>query len=115
MIALLIHSAVVCLGIQTEYVDCIELNHQHDDKGCYTFSQVIAWDYDRASQKRVVRSWEIVDKVAPRTADGTTRYISDTMRIHSRTFRESWTQIDPEREEGKRNLDRIPLAKRGGK
>lgn len=54
MIALLLHSAVVCLGIQTEYVDCIELNHQHDDKGCYVFSQVIAWEFvPETKQKHV--------------------------------------------------------------
>jgi hypothetical protein len=115
MIALLIHSAVVCLGIQTEYVDCIELNHQHDDKGCYVFSQVIAWEFVPETKQKHVRAWELVKHQLPRTSDGITRYQSESMRIHSRIFRESWTQIDPERADLLRGRDRYSLAVRATK
>jgi hypothetical protein len=115
-VILLLFAALTQLGtVPSEYVDLIEVNHQHDDCGNYTFTQIIAWDFARDTQKPHVRGWELVRNFMPQTANGVVRYESETMRIHSKTLRESWTQIDPERREGMRNADRYSLAKRGGK
>jgi hypothetical protein len=94
-----------------EHVDLIELNHKFDERGCHTFSQVIFWERSVANGKYRVRDWVIVDDreslcSVPVKEGGI--YVSTFIRngifysVRSPLFRESWTQTDPEIEDGKR-------------
>lgn len=114
MIALLIASSVV-IGRVSEHVDCIELNHYYDATGKLVYDQVIAWERSRETGKLNVRSWRMCENDYPLKVNGLYRFSKGDVLIHSRIFRESWTQQDPERENGKRHTERIELVKDGAK
>jgi hypothetical protein len=109
-----------------EPVDAIELNHSFDERGRLIYDQVIFWERTPATGRFQVRAWCLVDdsQVAHRRPlrNDNGLYECDvvdtnerlTRRIVSRLFRESWTQIDPEREDKKRHPEslRIELVKR---
>lgn len=111
-----------------ESVDLIELNHMYDAKGALIFDQVIF--YERMPETGIfrVRSWCLAeDSLAmnrrPERNYMTGRYQvywfdTDQMihrKVSSELYRETWTQVDPERidgrlYEGKRV--RVPLSER---
>jgi len=109
-----------------EHVDAIELNHSFDARGKLVYDQLIFWERTPTTGRFQVRAWCLVDD-----RDGINRrpirndnglYECDvvdknerlTRRIVSRLFRESWSQVDPEREDKKRHPEslRIELVKR---
>lgn len=98
--------------------DLIELNHMHDRECKPTFSQVIFWHWDAETNRYDVRAWRIADVECelPRVSY-TSKSVSVSwfdrefsMRriIVANHYRESWSQIDPERD----NLQLIPERER---
>ena len=111
----------------TEHVSCIELNYFHDTKGNLAFTQVILWEITPTTGKFQVRAWCMVnDREAsnrrPVKNEQTGIYQVDwydagqktQRKITSRLYRESWTVVDPERDDLKRhpNDSRISLSHR---
>lgn len=92
-----------------ESVDVIELNHFCDKRGFPVYDQVIFYLLDE-DKRLQVRAWCIAeDGRAPVRNHQTDIYTvrwKDTDRgvertVTSRIYRESWSQIDPERENKK--------------
>lgn len=90
--------------------DLIELNHFYDAKGAYIYDQVIFWKLDVPTGKFHVSSWCLADRnmvydIPEKTASGwIVRHLNQKgkrINIKAPMFRESWTQIDPEREDKK--------------
>lgn len=105
-----------------ESVDLIELNHFYSQCGKHTFTQVIFWDIDPATRKLHVRGYRLVnteDDLPIRNelnGEYETRFIrlyrdqqSVAWKIRSNMFRESWSQIDPERDDFRTWPDRTML------
>ena len=109
-----------------EHVDAIELNHFFDQRGHLVYDQVIFYERNPANGRFQVRAWVLSDdsQVAHRRPEKKDNGLYEcfavdsnerlTRRIVSRVFRESWSQIDPEREDKKRHPEslRIELVKR---
>ena len=103
-----------------ESVDCIELNHFHDQKGKLVYDQVIFYERAPETGRFRVRAWclvedrEVLDR-RPVKNEETGVYRVDWFdsdkrvkrKITSRMFRESWTQLDPERENKKVHDERL--------
>lgn len=92
-----------------EHCDLLELNHHYDQRGCHVYDQLIIWTRNPANGRFEVRAWTLCDvqgKYPIKGASGIYRVnwsdSGKTRDIVSRQFRESWTQIDPEREDQKR-------------
>ena len=116
-------SSSVC----TEEVDLIELNHFHDCLGRHVYDQVIFYEWSDELQRYHVRAWCLVEDREPVSRRPTRSYTDNryyvrwqdrdqnlNRRISSQHYRESWTQIDPERA-NKKLLDerlRTSLVKR---
>ena len=109
-----------------EHVDAIELNHFFDQRGHLVYDQVVFFERTPTTGRFQVRAWCLVDDRETLNrrplkndnglyecfaVDSNERL---TRRIVSRVFRESWTQVDPEREDKKRHPEslRIELVKR---
>ena len=84
--------------------DVIELNHFYDDAGRHVFDQVIFYTWDGSRHQvldwRLVKSPSYLPQRSARGAwqclfvDGSSR---DVLRqVTGRSFRETWTQFDPE-------------------
>jgi hypothetical protein len=103
----------------TDHVDLIELNHHYDACGNHSFDQLIFWEIDPATERFWVRAWKMQNDVDahPLEANGIYQIRitnnGSTTLVQSRMFRESWTQIDPERANKRLHPegDRIELAK----
>lgn len=105
----------------TRHVDLLELNHKYDDHGKHVYSQVIAWRKDPAKGTYAVAEWKLVEyresvpSVPKQTSSGRYRVYwpgefgeSRLRFVESAKFRESWTMLDPERE----NLKQLPQHER---
>jgi hypothetical protein len=106
---------------RSEQADLLELNHHYDLQGCHVYDQLIVWRQNPSTLRFEVRSWTLCDtqgKYPVRSASGVYRVTwldSGTPReVVSRRFRESWTQVDPEREDQRRLHvdDRIRLIEK---
>ncbi len=111
----------------TEQVDLIELNHFHDCLGRHVYDQVIFYEWSEEHLQYHVRAWCLVEDRELENRRPVKSYSDDRyhVRWHDRDqnlnrcitslhFRESWTQIDPERA-NKKLLDerqRTALIKR---
>jgi hypothetical protein len=127
VLALILSIPLKLAGVAVESVDCIELNHFHDKRGCHVYDQVIFYERCVETGRLQVRSWCLVEdrehlnrRPVKNELTGVYRvewYDSDkrmSRTITSRLFRESWTQVDPERE-NKKFLDerlRVSLVSR---
>jgi hypothetical protein len=116
-------ASTVCI----EEVDLIELNHFHDCLGRHVYDQVIFYEWSAEMQRYHVRAWCLVEDREPVSRRPTRSYSDNryhvrwydrdqnlSRRISSQHYRESWTQIDPERA-NKKLLDerlRTSLVKR---
>lgn len=107
----------------TEHVDCIELNHFCDSRGKLVFEQVIFWDRVPETGKFHVRAWCMTDdretsNRRPVKNEQTGLYQVEWFdtdqrlrrKITSRIYRESWTQVDPEREDQSVHSERTRIA-----
>lgn len=124
---LLIALLSIPLNLTThEHVDAIELNHFFDQRGHLVYDQVVFFERTPTTGRFQVRAWCLVDdrEALNRRPEKNDNGLYEcfmvdsnerlTRRIVSRVFRESWTQIDPEREDKKRHAEslRIELVKR---
>jgi hypothetical protein len=96
--------------VVTDKVDLIELNHFYDDNGALVFDQVIFWDWHpfvpgREGGEFVVRAWRLSKLERPMATvrdwrrGGYTLIFLDggvIRKIRAPSFRETWTQYDPE-------------------
>lgn len=114
----------------TEHVDLIELNHFYDRAGRPVYDQVIFYERAPETGRFQIRAWCLVEdrellNRRPVKNEETGIYQVDWFdtdqrlrrKITSRLYRESWTQVDPERV-NKRVHDerlRISLIKRSGR
>lgn len=97
--------------VLVDRVGLIELNHLYDLRGHYTFSQLIFWEFDPATRRKHVRAWTLLEPTPSNKwpiKNIETGVIESTWvdgrirrRVHSMSFRESWTQDDPERADKK--------------
>jgi hypothetical protein len=88
----------------SEHVDMIELNHYFDNRGQHVFDQVIFWRVDASTRRYQVRGWKICNSqndYPTRNANGLASiwlgFDHAALKVRSKQFRESWTQVDPER------------------
>ena len=106
-----------------EYVDAIELSHFYDDKGRLVYDQVIFYERTPTTGKFQVRAWCLVEdreylNRRPVKNESTGIYQVDwydtdkkiRRKLTSRIFRESWSQIDPERADKKVHDERRRIA-----
>lgn len=90
--------------VNREAVDLIELNHFYNEHGKLVFDQVIFYDWSADDTRFHVRDWLLVKTVnhvpvrdfchdcyTVMWQDG-----EQLRRIESKSFRETWTQYDPE-------------------
>lgn len=105
--------------VAKQQVDLIELNHFIDQEGREVFRQVLFYDWSPRHRRYIVRAWRLVknESLIPRRRwsppgyecvwhdDGMLRHIT------ARSYRETWTQHDPERANRLvvAEEDRIPL------
>ena len=90
--------------VARETVDLIELNHFYDEQGRLVFDQVIFYDWSLEDARYMVRAWRLVKNPAQLPVrdwkDGGYAAVwqdGELLRhVHSRAFRETWTQYDPE-------------------
>ena len=80
------------------YAELVEINHYWEASG-EKFCQVIAWDWDpqykrwHAQQWAMVEEWrQVGNKIVVRCKG------EPTVEIRCKFVRESWTEVDPERE-----------------
>ncbi len=111
----------------SEEVDLIELNHFHDCLGRHVYDQVIFYEWSSEFQRYHVRAWCLVEDRETVSRRPTRSYTDNRYyvrwhdrdqnlhrHISSKLYRESWTQVDPERA-NKKMLDerlRTSLVKR---
>jgi hypothetical protein len=108
-------------------VDLIELNHFHDCTGKHVYDQVIFYEWSIEALAYRVRAWVLVDENDVISRRPVRYYETEMYRVRwhdrdqnivrcisSRHFRESWTQIDPERANKKifDERQRVCLTKR---
>ena len=106
-----------------EYVDLIELNHFFDQKGGLVYDQVIFYERAPETGRFQVRAWCLVEdreylNRRPTKNIQTELYQVDwydsdqrlLRKITSRLYRESWTQIDPERANKKLHDERTRIS-----
>ncbi len=106
-----------------EYVDLIELNHFYDQKGGLVYDQVIFYEMAPETGRFQVRAWCLVEdreclNRRPTKNHQTELYQVDwydtdqrlLRKITSRLYRESWTQIDPERADKKMHDERSRIS-----
>jgi len=119
----LIASGERSIDIVTETVDLIELNHVYDPKGHLIFDQVVFYERNPKTGRFQVRGWCMVEdndviNRRPVRNHSNGLYLVDWLdkdcnvhrRITSRTYRESWTQDDVEREDKKVHPERLRIG-----
>ena len=113
-------------SIKEECVDCIEMNHFYDHRGRLVFDQVIFYERTPTTGRFRVKAWCLANDEQPnrRPVKNETSelyqvdWFDTDKRMHrkitSRLYRESWSQIDPERENKRVHPEglRIGLVKR---
>lgn len=114
--------AAICLLPSDETVqdrcDAIEINHCYDDEGRLLHTQVIFWDYDEQAPNQRVAAWRLVKNPACRpirnqnTGEWELLWSDEDglRRVTARSFRETWTQHDPEMT----SRDEFPKSQRRG-
>jgi len=107
MLLCLILGMTIMDGIVRDDCDIIEKNFYHNEHGDLVFIQMIFWEWSQANQRHEVRDWTMFENVRfidrPRVGRTVVHFHchkeNRTRIITSRTYRESWTQNDPERED----------------
>jgi hypothetical protein len=110
-------------GVAEEYVDLIELNHFYDHHGRHVYDQVIFYEQAPETGRFLVRAWclvedrEALNRRPVKNVETQMVYVDwydndhRTLRkLSSHLYRESWTQIDPERANKKVYDERLRTA-----
>lgn len=87
-----------------DQVDLIEVNHFYDDEGRLVFDQAIFYDWCGVATRYQVRAWRLVKHPSQLPQRDWQRggYVTvwrdgDLLRrVHAASYRETWTQHDPE-------------------
>ncbi len=103
--------------VASDSVDLIEVNHFYDEHGRLVFDQVIFYDWCTSENRYQVRAWRLLKKPSqiPHRNLNTGEYLTtwhdgDVLRrVRASSFRESWTQYDPEL----REREYLPKDRRG--
>ena len=105
--------------VASQKVDLIELNHFIDQDGREVFRQVLFYDWSEAHRRYVVRAWRLVksESQLPHRRWSPPGYQclwhdEGLLReVTAPSFRETWSQQDPERQNRKllAEEDRVPL------
>jgi hypothetical protein len=90
--------------VVVESVDLIEVNHCYDEEGKHVFDQVLFYDWSAQDRQYHVRAWRMLKHPSqiPYRDTVSGRYEATwhdgwVMRsVQATTFRETWTQHDPE-------------------
>ena len=101
-----------------ERVDLIELNHFFDENGRHVFDQVIFYQWSTTHNRYHVQAWRLVKDPAQlpkqtwKPAGHRCVWYDEGMlrSVFAEAFRETWTQIDPERS----NRQLLPQDQRTG-
>jgi hypothetical protein len=104
ILALLLLSIVPRDDVARETVDLAEVNHHYDENGRWVFDQVIFYDWSPGDERYTVRAWRLVKNpnILPqrdweRGGYRSLWYDGGVLRnIHALSFRETWSQTDPE-------------------
>ena len=100
--------AAVCINpiehVALDRVDLVEVNHFYDEQGKLVFDQIIFYDWSEADGRYNVRAWRLLKSNAQvpyrnwRQGDFVAVWHDgDILRkVQATSFRESWTQYDPE-------------------
>ncbi len=86
-------------------VDLIELNHFVDNEGREVFRQLIFYDWSETHHRYHVRAWRLVKDASqlpqrhwsPAIYQSTWHDDHQLRQVWSPTYRETWSQKDPER------------------
>lgn len=86
--------------------DLVEVNHFYDDCGKPVFDQVIFYDWSGDHSRYMVRDWRLLkhpSQIPARNWEGggylaTWQDGEQLRRIEAASYRETWTQHDPELE-----------------
>ena len=92
----------------TERVDLIELNHFYDDQGKHAYDQVIFYEWSPDYRRFHVIAWSLIEddmSRVPFQQPGSREYAVNWFdrdskverEVRSKLFRETWSQVDPER------------------
>jgi hypothetical protein len=90
--------------VVAESVDLIELNHCFDEEGRHVFDQILFYDWSARDQHYHVRAWRMLKNPKQIPTRHAVRGDYESVwydgwvlrRVRSTTFRETWTQYDPE-------------------
>ena len=90
--------------VVVESVDLIEVNHCYDEEGRHVFDQVLFYDWCPRDRQYHVRAWRLLKDPAqipardPVRGDYETTWHDGSLlrRVRAASFRETWTQYDPE-------------------
>lgn len=95
--------------------DLIELNHNYDKNGKHVYDQVIFWRRKPENGKYEVCEWGLIEERESPTRRPAQNVVSGLWEVYykrdgersaiivtSKMFRESWSTIDPERENKKK-------------
>ena len=108
---LLLLAALACGDLRAERrpvvedrVDAIEENHLYDKNGVFTLDQQICWRWCNETERHQVVAWRLLKQCNQRVGrdyrkGGYTAIYIDGERlrvIRCHSYRESWTQEDPE-------------------
>lgn len=106
--SLAVVAAAVCISpiehVAHDTVDLVEVNHFYDEQGKLVFDQVIFYDWSEAHGRYNVRAWRLLKSNAQVPYRNWRRgdfvavwHDGDILReVRATSFRESWTQYDPE-------------------
>jgi len=91
-------------GMIHERVDLVELNHCYDESAKHVFDQVIFYEWSPSRQVYQVLAWRLVKHPSQvpqsdaRRDDFVVTWQDGPVlrRVRATTFRETWTQDDPE-------------------
>jgi hypothetical protein len=92
----------------TEKVDLIELNHFYDDLGRHAYDQVIFYEWSPDYRRFHVIAWCLLENDLarmptrnPNNGEYVVRWHDRDAKVHrevrSQLYRETWSQVDPER------------------
>lgn len=127
LVVLALSSYSIFSSVARENVDAIELNHFYDKSGKLVYDQVVFYEFSPVDGKFNVRGWCLVEDShnlnrRPIKNELSGLYQVDWLdtdarvlrKVTSRTFRESWTQTDPERDNKKylHESSRLSLSRR---
>jgi len=91
-------------SVAFDEVDLVEVNHFFDEQGKRVFDQIIFYDWSPVPARYQVRAWRLIKSPSQMPARDWRRgdYVTtwrdgDLQReVRAKSYRESWTQHDPE-------------------